>query len=60
MTIPILAKSTTEELKQYLTKLGLNDDSGFLGAGIQLLSKTLMEVEVEQQLGAGKHEHTAE
>ncbi|MGB7054944.1 MAG: hypothetical protein WBE28_06465 [bacterium] len=52
MTGPTIA------LKQYLTKIGLDDDAEFLREGGQLLSQMLIEVEVEQQVGAGKHERT--
>jgi len=60
MTKPIISKSAITELKQYLTKIGLDDDADFLRKGVQLLSQMLMEVEVEQQTGAGKHERTPE
>jgi transposase-like protein len=54
MTGPTIA------LKQYLTKIGLDDDAEFLREGEQLISQMLMEVEVEQQVGAGKYERTPE
>jgi putative transposase len=38
----------------------LDDDAEFLREPVQLLSQMLMEVEVEQQVGAGKHERTPE
>jgi transposase-like protein len=38
----------------------LDDDSEFLREGGQLISQMLLEVEVEQQVGAGKHERTPE
>jgi transposase-like protein len=38
----------------------LDDDADFLREGVQLLSQMLMEVEVEQQIGASKHERTPE
>lgn len=60
MTKPIISKSAIEELKEYLTKIGMDGDADFLRAGVQLLSQMLMEVEVEQQVGAGKHERTPE
>jgi transposase-like protein len=54
MTDPTIA------LKQYLINIGLDDDADFLREGVQLLSQMLMEVEVEQQIGASKHERTPE
>ncbi len=60
MTKPIITKSAIAELKQYLTKIGIEDDADFLREGIQLLTQMLMEAEVEQQVGAGKHERTPE
>jgi len=54
MTEPTIA------LKQYLINIGLEEDADFLRQGIQLLSQMLMELEVEQQVGAGKHERTPE
>lgn len=54
MTEPTIA------LKQYLINIGLEEDADFLGQGIQLLSQMLMELEVDQQVGASKHERTAE
>lgn len=54
MTEPTIA------LKEYLIKIGLNADADFLREGVQLLSQMLMEAEVEQQIGASKHERTAE
>jgi transposase-like protein len=60
MTDPIISRSAIAEMKQSLTKIGLDDDAEFLREGVQLLSQMLMEVEVEQQVGAGKHERTPE
>lgn len=60
MTNPIISKSAIAELKQYHIKIGLDDDADFLHKGVQLLSQMLMEVEVEQRVGAGKHERTPE
>ena len=60
MTDPIISKTAIAEMKQYLTKIGLDENADFLRAGVQLLSQMLMEVEVEQQVGAGKHERTPE
>ena len=52
MTDPTIA------LKQYLINIGLEKDADFLRQAVQLLSQMLMEFEVEQQVGAGKHERT--
>jgi transposase-like protein len=53
MTEPTIA------LKEYLNKIGMNKDADFLRQGVELLSQLLMEVEVEHQVGAKKHERTA-
>jgi len=54
MTEPTIA------LKEYLYNLGMESDADFLRQGVELLSQLLMEVEVEQQIGAKKHERTEE
>jgi len=54
MTDPTIA------LKQYLINIGLQDDADFLREGVELLSQMVMELEVEHQIGAGKHERTPE
>ena len=54
MTEPTIA------LKQYLINIGLEKDIDFLRQAVQLLSQMLMELEVEQQVGAGKHERTSD
>ena len=54
MTEPTIA------LIQYLINIGLEEDADFLRQGIQLLSQMLMELEVDQQVGASKHERTPE
>lgn len=50
MTEPTIA------LKEYLYNIGMNKDADFLRQGVELLSQMLMEAEVEQQVGAKKHE----
>lgn len=50
----------TIALKEYLIKIGLEGDADFLRQSVELLSQMLIELEVEQQIGAGKHERTAE
>jgi len=52
MTAPTIA------LKEYLINIGLDSDADFLRQGLELLSQLLMEAEVEQQIGAGKHERS--
>lgn len=54
MTDPTIA------LKQYLINIGLEKDADFLQQGLQILSQMLMELEVEQKIGASKHERTPE
>jgi len=54
MTEPTIA------LKQYLINIGLEKDADFLRRAVQLFSQMLMELEVDQQVGAGKHERTPE
>jgi transposase-like protein len=54
MTEPTIA------LKQYLINIGLEKDADFLRQAVQLFSQMLMELEVDQQVGAGKHERTPE
>jgi transposase-like protein len=54
MTDPTIA------LKEYLYNIGMKEDADFLRQGVELLSQLLMEVEVEQQVGAKKHERSEE
>ena len=51
---------TTIALKEYLYNIGMEKDADFLRQGVELLSQLLMEAEVEQQIGAKKHERTEE
>ena len=50
----------TIALKEYLYNHGMEKDADFLRQGLELLSQLLMEVEVEQQIGAKKHERSEE
>jgi putative transposase len=52
MTNPTIA------LKEYLSNMGVEGDTDFLRQSIEMLSQMLMELEVEQQIGAAKHERT--
>jgi len=54
MTDPTIA------LKQYLSNIGLEGDIDFLREAVRTLSQMLMELEVEKETGAGKHERTPE
>jgi hypothetical protein len=60
MTKPVISKSAIAELKQHLTKIGMDEDAEFLCESVQLLSQMMMEVEVEQKVCAGKLEPTPE
>jgi len=48
----------TIALKEYLYNIGMEQDADFLRQGVELLSQLLMEAEVEQQIGAKKHERS--
>jgi len=52
MTEPTIA------LKEYLYNIGMDKDADFLRHGVEILSQLLMEAEVEQQVGAKKHERS--
>jgi putative transposase len=47
-------------LLELLSKAELEQDTDFLREGVRVLAEALMEVEVEQHLGAAKHERTGE
>ena len=48
------------DLLGLLRKAGVDQDLDFLREGVRVLSQALMEAEVSQQLGAGRHERTPE
>ncbi len=50
----------TIALRDYLHKLGLEEDPDFLRESVRWMSQMLMELEVEQQTGAGRYERTPE
>jgi putative transposase len=52
MTDPTIA------LKEHLYKLGLEQDSDFLRQAVEMLAQLLIELEAEEQIGAGKHERS--
>ena len=54
MTDPTIA------LKEHLYKLGLEQDSDFLRQAVEMLAQMLIELEAEEQIGAGKHERSAQ
>ncbi len=45
-------------LEELLRKARMEQDADFLREGVRVLSQALMELEVSEQLGAGKHERT--
>lgn len=45
-------------LMQYLRKVGMDLDGDFLRQAIEVLIQALVELEVEQEIGAGKYERT--
>ncbi len=46
-------------LSELLRKAMIEQDAGFLKEGIRVLSQALMEMEVEEHVGAGRHERSA-
>ena len=50
----------TIALREYLHKLGLEEDQDFLRESVRVMSQMLMELEVQQQTGAAWHERTPE
>jgi putative transposase len=47
-------------LSEYLRKIGANLEGDFLREGLALLAQMAMDLEVTQQIGAAKHQRTAE
>ena len=47
-------------LRELLGKADLEQNADFLREGVRVLSQALLELEVEQHLGAGRYERTAE
>jgi putative transposase len=47
-------------LEELLVKAELEQDADFLREGVRVLCEALMDIEVAQHLGAGKHERTEE
>jgi len=46
-------------LSELLRKAMIDHDAGFLKEGARVLSQALMELEVEEHVGAGRHERSA-
>jgi putative transposase len=46
-------------LSELLRKAMIDHDAGFLKEGVRVLSQALMEMEVEEHVGAGRHERSA-
>jgi len=46
-------------LQQLLRKATIEQDADFLKEGVRVLSQALMEIEVEEHVGAGRHERSA-
>src|SRR5215217_1531224 len=46
-------------LSELLRKAMIDQDADFLKEGVRVLSQALMEMEVEQHVGAGRHERSA-
>jgi putative transposase len=45
-------------LSELLRKAMIEQDAGFLKEGVRVLSQALMEMEVEEHIGASRHERT--
>ncbi len=52
--------NVTIALQEYLRKLGVDQDKDFLQESVRIMSQMLMELEVQKQTGAAKHERTPE
>lgn len=50
--------TATIALQEYLRKLGMEQDKDFLQESVRVMSQMLMELEVQEQTGAAKHERT--
>ena len=45
-------------LSELLRKAMIEQDAGFLREGVRVLAQALMEMEVQEHVGAGRHERT--
>lgn len=52
--------TATIAFQEYLRKLGLDQDKDFLQESVRVMSQMVMELEVQAQTGAAKHERTVE
>lgn len=48
----------TMALMEYLRKAGLELDADFVRKALEVVAQTVIEAEVAEQIGAGKHERT--
>lgn len=55
-----MADTASMALDELLRKAQVSEDVDFLRESVRVMAQTLMEVEVTQQLGAGRYERTAE
>ena len=58
-TIPIGHRDGVA-LMEYLRKVGLEPDEGFLQEGLRQLTQTVLELEAAEHIGAGRYERTPE
>jgi transposase-like protein len=54
-----MTENVTMTLLKHLRKLGVEDDADFLREGLQVLMQALIELEVSEQIGAGRYERNA-
>lgn len=54
-----MADGSRMALPEVLRKAQLDHNADFLQGGVRVLSQALMELEVAEHLGAGRHERTA-
>jgi putative transposase len=52
--------TATMAFTEFLRKIGKEEDMDFLREGVQVLTQALMELEISQQVGAGRYEHSGE
>jgi putative transposase len=55
-----MTSETSMTLMEYLSQVGVDPNGDFLREGARLLAQMAMELEVSQQIGAGKYERTPE
>lgn len=54
-----MTENVTMTLLKHLRKLGVEDDADFLREALQVLMQALIELEVSEQIGAGRYERNA-